>query len=183
MVGADTTGATASASGAGGGGGRDSGAMGKYSSSASATPKEYVSFLRSWFDMHESKKVKTNPQTMKGAAQRLQPFLLEKLAQVYSIRMLYRLSRRCKRHQLAPTGYRYNHIPANNILSPTTVNHAHPPCWQGSLREELGHLTAGLSKLEEASSTVDDLSKNAEKKKKELQTAQVQGRLHMLPCG
>lgn len=44
---------------------------------------------------------------------------------------------------------------------------------QGSLREELGHLTAGLSKLEEASSTVDDLSKNAEKKKKELQTAQV----------
>ncbi|CAN0303534.1 unnamed protein product, partial [Ectocarpus sp. 12 AP-2014] len=43
----------------------------------------------------------------------------------------------------------------------------------GSLREELGHLTAGLSKLEEASSTVDDLSKNAEKKKKELETAQV----------
>lgn len=49
---------------------------------------------------------------------------------------------------------------------------------QGSLREELGHLTAGLSKLEEASSTVDDLSKNAEKKKKELQTAQVrEGRI------
>ncbi|CAM9131219.1 unnamed protein product, partial [Ectocarpus sp. 4 AP-2014] len=99
MVGTDTTGATTSAPGAGGGGGRDSGAMGKTSSFASATPKEYVSFLRSWFDMHESKK--------------------------------------------------------------------------GSLREELGHLTAGLSKLEEASSTVDDLSKNAEKKKKELQTAQV----------
>lgn len=43
---------------------------------------------------------------------------------------------------------------------------------KGSLREELGHLTAGLSKLEEASSTVDDLSKNAVKKKKELQIAQ-----------
>lgn len=46
---------------------------------------------------------------------------------------------------------------------------------QGSLKEELGHLTAGLSKLAEASSTVDDLSKNAAKKQKELQAAQVTG--------
>lgn len=44
---------------------------------------------------------------------------------------------------------------------------------KGSLKEELGHLTAGLSKLEEASATVDDLSKNAAKKQKELQAAQV----------
>lgn len=44
-----------------------------------------------------------------------------------------------------------------------------------SLREELGHLSAGLSKLAEASSTVDDLSKNAAKKQKELQAAQVTG--------
>ncbi|CAN0042899.1 unnamed protein product [Ascophyllum nodosum] len=65
----------------------------------STTPKEYVSFLMSWFEMHEVK--------------------------------------------------------------------------QGSLKEELGHLTAGLSKLEEASSTVDDLSRNAAKKQKELQAAQV----------
>lgn len=44
---------------------------------------------------------------------------------------------------------------------------------QKSLREELGHLAAGLSKLEEASATVDDLSTNAVKKQKELQAAQV----------
>lgn len=41
---------------AGGGEGRDGGAVEK-TSSAAATPKEYVSFLRSWFEMHESKKV------------------------------------------------------------------------------------------------------------------------------
>lgn len=44
---------------------------------------------------------------------------------------------------------------------------------KGALREELGHLSAGLFKLAEASSTVDDLSKNAAKKQKELQAAQV----------
>ncbi|CAN0517356.1 unnamed protein product, partial [Scytosiphon promiscuus] len=44
---------------------------------------------------------------------------------------------------------------------------------KGSLREELGHLSAGLFKLAEASSTVDDLSQNAAKKQKELQAAQV----------
>ncbi|CAM9184751.1 unnamed protein product, partial [Discosporangium mesarthrocarpum] len=66
---------------------------------SSATPMDYISFLRSWFAMHEAKK--------------------------------------------------------------------------SSLQEELGHLTAGLGKLEEASATVDNLSKNAATKQKELQAAQV----------
>ena len=47
----------------GGGRRRDSGAAAAAAAAApktlasAATPKEYVSFLRSWFDMHESKKV------------------------------------------------------------------------------------------------------------------------------
>ena len=41
----------------GSGGRRESGGTSKDLASA-ATPKEYVSFLRSWFDMHESKKAR-----------------------------------------------------------------------------------------------------------------------------
>lgn len=55
----DTAGSTTPASGSRGeaGGRRESGGASKPLASA-ATPKDYVSFLRSWFDMHESKKVK-----------------------------------------------------------------------------------------------------------------------------
>lgn len=49
--------ASAPGAGAGGGGGREHGAGVNRNASSAATPKEYVSFLRSWFDMHESKKV------------------------------------------------------------------------------------------------------------------------------
>ncbi len=56
--------------GSGGGRRRDSGAApaaAPTTLASAATPKEYVSFLRSWFDMHESKKV------MRPAAVRLVP--------------------------------------------------------------------------------------------------------------
>lgn len=44
---------------------------------------------------------------------------------------------------------------------------------RNSLTKELGHLQGGLDKLSEASQTVDNLSNNAEKQKKELGEAQV----------
>lgn len=54
--GVETTAGAGAAPAAGGVGGRDGEAAGK-TSSAAATPKEYMSFLRSWFEMNESKKV------------------------------------------------------------------------------------------------------------------------------
>lgn len=48
---------TASGSRGEAGGRRESGVTSKCLAAA-ATPKEYVSFLRSWFDMHESKRVR-----------------------------------------------------------------------------------------------------------------------------
>lgn len=51
LDGGDTAGPTTSAPGSRGEAG------GSKSLAPAATPKEYVSFLRSWFDMHESKKV------------------------------------------------------------------------------------------------------------------------------
>lgn len=58
LDGGDAARPTTSASGSRGeaGGRRESGGTSKSLASA-ATPKEYVSFLKSWFDMHESKKV------------------------------------------------------------------------------------------------------------------------------